>query len=84
MGQDYQTMLTHIERIIGDIAAAKGASKPPRVHESMRLLGGELPIDSLDLAGILVQLESVTGYDPFKEGFINFRTVGELARLYER
>jgi acyl carrier protein len=41
-----------------------------------------LGIDSLDLATIVVQLTEATGEDPFQGGFIEFRTVGELTRLY--
>jgi acyl carrier protein len=48
------------------------------------LLGGGLPIDSLDLAGLVVELELATGLDPFKDGFVEFRTAGELADLYSR
>jgi acyl carrier protein len=40
-------------------------------------------LDSLDLAQVIVMLEEKTGNDPFAKGFINFRTVEELARLYE-
>lgn len=76
-------MVERIERIIGDIAQAKGLARP-KVDESTRLLGGGLPIDSLDLASLLVQLQEATDYDPFQAGFIEFRTVGELARLYLR
>jgi hypothetical protein len=30
------------------------------------------------------ELEDVVGHDPFSEGFIEFRTAGELAKLYAR
>ena len=81
--EDYRAVVAHIERIVGDIAESKQMPRP-KVAESTRLLGGGLPVDSLDLASILLQLETITGRDPFREGFINFRTVGELARLYTR
>lgn len=62
---------------------------PPRqgstnvqVNADTAILEGSLPLDSLDLAAIVVELESATGRDPFREGFINFRTVGDLVRLY--
>jgi acyl carrier protein len=76
-------IMSLIQRILGDLASAKGASIGT-VRESTRLLGGELPIDSLDLATLVVELEQVTGHDPFQSGFIEFRTVGELSRLYAR
>ncbi len=40
-------------------------------------------LDSLDLAEVIVLLEEKTGKDPFLNGFINFKTIGELAKLYE-
>ena len=83
MAEDYKSVLAHIERVVGDIAQTKGLARPA-VKESTRLLGGGLPVDSLDLATIVLQLETITGQDPFKAGFVNFRTVGELARLYTR
>lgn len=45
-------------------------------------LDGPLPFDSLDLATLIVALESATGKDPFRQGFRQFTTAGELAALY--
>lgn len=64
-----------------DAAAARGAGTI-EVNGETAILGGTLPVDSLDLAAIVVELEKVTGHDPFRDGFINFRTVGQLARMY--
>ncbi len=44
----------------------------------------ETSLDSLALAELLIVLEGKTQKDPFANGFINFRTVGELAKLYEQ
>ncbi len=41
-------------------------------------------LDSLALAEVIVHLELKTQKDPFAGGFTNFRTIGELARLYEQ
>jgi acyl carrier protein len=76
-------VLGKIEEVLGEMAAAKGASKP-RIRATTLLLGGGLPIDSLDLATLVVELEVATGFDPFKNGFVDFRTAGELANLYSR
>src|SRR6185436_8314991 len=57
-------VLGKIEEVLGEMAAAKGASKP-RINATTLLLGGGLPIDSLDLAGLVVELELATGLDPF-------------------
>ncbi|HZH28325.1 MAG TPA: acyl carrier protein [Azospirillaceae bacterium] len=59
----------------------KGVDVPP-IGEDSQFLDGDLPMDSLDLATLLVMLEERTGRDPFREGFRSFTTVGELARLY--
>lgn len=80
---EYRQVFAKLEGIIREIATSKGASLP-RLTESTLLLGDTLPIDSLDLASIVVQLEEATGYDPFSEGFIEFRTASELARLYAK
>lgn len=40
-------------------------------------------LDSLDLAIVVVKMEIKTGKDPFKQGFIFFTTIQELAKLYE-
>ncbi len=44
---------------------------------------GETSLDSLDLAQVIILLQEKTGKDPFAKGFINFKTVQELAALYE-
>ncbi len=48
------------------------------------LLGEELGIDSLDLATLVVSLEEQTGLHPFQDGFVMFKTVGELVALFTR
>jgi acyl carrier protein len=77
-----QEVLQEIKKIIGTIAVSKGLPAPKVEPETILLT--ELPIDSLDLAAVLGELQQITNYDPFKAGFINFRTAGELARLYQR
>ncbi len=52
------------------------------IAEETILIDSTLGIDSLDLAAIVVELSEVTGKDPFQNGFIEFRTVGELSDLY--
>ncbi len=67
--------------ILTDIVHRRGGVVD-RIDRDSLILGGDLPIDSLDLATVVVELEAATGLDPFKDGFIEFQTVGELARLY--
>lgn len=73
--------LAMIEEELARIVADKGTALPP-VGPDTLALGGPLPIDSLDLATLLVVLEQRTGCDPFRAGFRQFQTLGELAALY--
>jgi acyl carrier protein len=81
LSMSHEELMARIQAILNQILDAKGV---PRVElsEHVPVLDGTLPIDSLDLAQIVIELQSVTGKDPFREGFIQFRTVGELARLF--
>jgi len=47
-------------------------------------LTGELGLDSLDLAVLVVSLEKGLGIDPFRDGQASARTLGELVRVYEQ
>jgi len=67
-----------IERIFDE----NGHQMVQSVAEDTVLIESDLGIDSLDLAAIVVELSEVTGKDPFQNGFIEFRTVGELSDLY--
>ena len=77
----HEELLGRIQAVLNQILDAKGV---PRVElrEEVPVLDGTLPIDSLDLAQIVIELQTATGKDPFRDGFIEFRTVGELARLF--
>lgn len=76
-------VLTQIDAIVRRTLEDKGLKASP-VGAETQLLGGELKIDSLDLAMLVRELEDVVGHDPFAEGFIEFRTAGELAKLYAK
>lgn len=73
--------MQYVSNALRDIVEEKGETLG-EVDEDSILLGSDIPIDSLDLATMVVQLEILTGHDPFSEGFIEFRTLGELAGLY--
>ncbi len=60
---------------------AKGLICPPISADSEFFR--DLPLDSLDLATLIVNLELQTGLDPFSTGFKTFHQVGELAELYQ-
>lgn len=78
---DIEQARREVVRILTETLKAKGQAVE-NLGDDTRLLGGSLGIDSLDLAGLVVNLTEATGKDPFANGFIAFRTVGELARLY--
>ncbi len=46
-------------------------------------LTGELGLDSLDLAVLVVSLEKALGKDPFRDGSATARTLGELVSVYQ-
>ena len=74
-------ILSVIETTLNQIQGAKGDAHVV-LTEDTALLDGALSIDSLDLAQVVLELQSITGRDPFAAGFIEFRTVGELAALF--
>lgn len=78
-----QQVLEQIASIVTRILTDKGENAPT-ITANTELLSPEVGIDSLDLAMLVRELESVVGFDPFENGFIEFRTAGELAKLYER
>jgi acyl carrier protein len=68
--------------LINEVLALSGKPLPQGLSGSTNILQST-GIDSLELAEIVMRLEEATGKDPFRDGFINFQTVGELAALYE-
>lgn len=75
-------MLSVIVEELARIVADKGEVLPDVGPDSLFLDGG-LPVDSLDLATLLVVLEGRTGKDPFRAGLRQFQSLGELATLYD-
>jgi acyl carrier protein len=78
-----QQILGQISQIVQRILSEKGLDAAP-ISADTALLDGTVGIDSLDLAVLVRELEDVVGHDPFADGFIEFQTAGELARLYLR
>ena len=75
-----ETKAKLIEVIVTRLAAT--GKDVPSLEETTMLLGDSLPIDSLELAVIVIHMAEITGNDPFASGFVEFQTLGELARLY--
>ncbi len=78
---DTHAMLDLIARETARILSEKGEAAAA-VTADTAFLEGPLPFDSLDLATLIVALEELTGKDPFRQGFRQFNTAGELAALY--
>ena len=76
-----EQLLAVIGKFINEVLQTKG-SAAAKIVSATPLLNGDLDIDSLDLAGLIVELASTTGKDPFEEGFVDFQTAGELSHLY--
>lgn len=74
---------TIIVETISEIMDDKGLDVP-EIGAETKVLEDDLGIDSLDLATMVSDLEGRIGFDPFAKGFIEFKTVGELAELYVR
>ena len=78
---DVQSLVGLIVAELAAIVAEKG-DRLPEIGPASVLLGAGLPVDSLDLATLLVVLEQKLKVDPFRRGLRLFTTVGELADLY--
>lgn len=78
-----QDVLQQINEITNRILADKGYGTVT-INSNTALLGGDVAIDSLDLATLVSELEERNSFDPFSDGFIDFQTAGQLARLYVR
>jgi len=74
-------LLVTVCELVNRTLKEKGMPSQEILHDTV-LLGSSLGIDSLDLAAIVVNLSETTGRDPFENGFIEFRTAGELVALY--
>jgi acyl carrier protein len=77
MNKFTQLIISETEALI----AAKGLTCPA-ISDNSEFFQ-DLPLDSLDLATLIVNLELQTGLDPFRTGFKTFHRVGELAALYQ-
>jgi acyl carrier protein len=73
-----QLICTTIRTTLADKGESVG-----ELDSSSVLLNGNLHLDSLDLAAIVVELEHATGRSPFSNGFVEFQTVQELAELFD-
>ena len=73
--------IDQVIEIINEVLIESGY-QTAALNEGTRILQ-DTDLDSMGLAIVVVKLEELYGKDPFAEGFIEFQTVGELAKLYE-
>ena len=73
-----QTIVDTINKIRTDLGREK------LTPDDSHALTGELGLDSLDLAQLVVSLEKDLGVDPFRDGSATARTLGELVQVYEQ
>ena len=66
------------------LAVYRDTARPPRDTPGSALLGGDLGLDSLDLAQAIVLLERSLGIDPFRSASTprTVRTVADLISIY--
>lgn len=69
-----------ITEIIRELIRKRG-DEPPETIDDTATLGGDLDLDSLELAELSAALEDSFGRDPYTEGLVP-ATVGELAGFY--
>jgi acyl carrier protein len=81
MADSFAYILEFVSIEITQIRKSKGLPDVGIIQESV-LLGQNLGLDSLDLATLIVTLQEKTRHDPFRSGFVMFRTVGELVNLF--
>ena len=77
--------LTEIERVVIDTLTRvleEQGRVVPTLDTETDLVECEPEIDALYLAVVAIELEELTGQDPFAEEVPEFRTVREFAELY--
>jgi acyl carrier protein len=74
--------------VAGDITATidqvlRESGRPTRSWEPHETLLGDIGLDSLDLAVVVVQLEQRLGVDPFRSGSGGVRNLGDFIARYQ-
>lgn len=66
---------------IGRVLRESGRAVPEAIEDAFQF-ATDLKLDSLDMAVLVVSLESDLGVDPFRSGVAPVRTFGELVKVY--
>lgn len=80
MAEDVHALIT---KRIAERISEKGLQVPALTPETS-ILGGQLPLDLLDVATILVELVDDVGEDPFADGLVQFHTIGDLTDIFRK
>ncbi|MBM99878.1 MAG: acyl carrier protein [Planctomycetaceae bacterium] len=75
---------SELEQKIGDVInrVLADSGRSPKALAAGDTLTGDVGLDSLDLAVMVVGLEQAVGVDPFRQGARAVQTFGELVELY--
>lgn len=76
-------VLSLITQYCEALCKSRGVELDVTIDDGFIFLSDCSPFDSLDLAVIVTDCSVKLGVDPFKSGFKEFRTAGELAGLFE-
>lgn len=77
-----QTIRETLCSIINKVRTDSGREQMELLDEHQ--LTGEIELDSLDLAQLVVAIEKELGVDPFRDGSATARTLGELVAVYRQ
>lgn len=77
-----ETLEKEIIKFIKDFVDVMNFKLESELGPNTLLLEDVVGFDSLELAGLVAHLETLTDYDPFEEGFLEFFTIAELAKLF--
>lgn len=78
----YEMLLKEIIDFIKDFVSIMNYKLEIELGPDTLLLENIIGFDSLELAGLVAHLETLTNFDPFEEGFLEFFTISELAKLF--
>jgi acyl carrier protein len=80
---DHTAMRTLVLQALESALRNSGRELPANPSDEDRL-AESFGLDSLDFALAVVELERLTGYDPFRKGGRAVRTLGDLVQLYSQ
>ena len=80
MAQSVAEIRSRITATLDQVVLDSG--RQPQAWSDDQTLLGDMGLDSLELAVLVVQLERDLGVDPFRQGAQGVRTLGDLTSCY--